>query len=210
MQPKPRDGIEQLIESIRARDVPIGINPGIPARPVIWDPMKEQIEQLLASIRTSRAPSDYGTVPFGICTRIPRTVTVKNARVQLYKGYSWNFSASGRTLEEKEKVTGRVKTPNNRDDLKKYPWSVGPETVKDDAAVPVDLETVNDVNDARILIRNGEYWGFSTSGSASGESSPAANSDPSEDISRDPEIFKGFTIGSVPQQRTYYPVSHDA
>lgn len=209
MQPKDsaNDRVEQLIESIRVRQAPIGIGVGNPATP-ITEPSKDQVEQLLASIRTSGTASDYGTVPFRIGARIPGTVTVDDARKQLFRGYSWNFSAGGRTLEKKENVTRRVKTSRNWDDLKKYPWSVGSETVKDPAAVPVGHETVDDV---RILMRNGEYWGFSTS---SGESSSAANTDPREqrtNISRDPEIFEGFAIGSVPQQRTYYPllpVSH--
>lgn len=209
MQPKhsANDRVEQLIESIRVRQAPIGIGVGNPATP-ITEHSQDQVEQLLASVRTSRAASDYGTVPFRIGARIPSTVTVNDARKQLFRGYSWNFSACGRSLEKKENVTRRVKTSRNWDGLKKYPWSVGSETVKGSAAVPVGHETVDD---ARILMRNGEYWGFGTS---SGESSSAANTDPWEqrtNISRDPEIFEGFAIGSVPQQRTYYPllpVSH--
>ena len=188
MQPKhsANDRVEQLIESIHVRQAPIGIDVGNPATP-ITEHSKDHVEQLLASVRVSRAASDYGTVPFRIGARIPRTVTVNDARKQLFRGYSWNFSASGRTLEKKENVarSRRVKTSRNWDDLKKYPWSVRSETVKDSAAVPVGHETVDD---PRIFMRNGEYWGFG------------------EQRTRDPEIFEGFAIGSMPQQRTYYPL----
>lgn len=185
-----KDRIEQLIESIRGRGARNH------ATPLNEHSVKDRIEQLLSSIRNSRTTSDYATVPICMDARIPGPSMVHDARRMLSKGYYWSFSASRRTFVEKGKVTGVVKTPKTRDGLKRYPWSVGPATVQDYAAVPDGIETVNET----LLMRNGHYWGFSESGSAFGETAPAARN---SDI---PRVFPGFDIGCIPQQQTYYPL----
>lgn len=193
-EPSAKDRIEQLIESIRGRRATNTIPIGIGARnPLTEHSIKDRIEQLLGSIRKSRT-SD-ATVPICIGARMPGTSMVHDARRMLSKDYFWSFTASGKTFGKKKKATHRAKTP--KDSLKLYPWSVGPAIVEDYAAVPDGLETFNE---ATILTHNGDYWGFSESGSST---------DPWKrrtDISRNPTIFPGFDIGCVTQQRTYYPL----
>lgn len=244
-EPSARDRIEQLIESVRERGqkeehatVPNGTGA---RKPLINDKtaitghsMRDRIEELIDSIRGQRMMSKYAAtvhVPVCIGTKISKRFTVQDARILLFsRCHYWSFTASSKSIEEKEKATRRrrVKTAKNRDDLKHYPWSVIPATVKvkkdNYAAVPVDLETVND--DPGILIRNGRYWGYSEasgSSSASGQSSSSSSSSSSAarisnttdsvwkrsgrtDISRTPKIFPGFAIGCVPPKPAYYPL----
>lgn len=146
-----------------------------------------RLEQLIDSIRRTRHMSNYAaTVPICIDVEIPRTFTVQDARILLLSSCQWSFGASSsRDLEEKkeEKATRsssrrRVETSKNRDDLKIYPWSVVPATVRPSAL--------------------GERPSSSSSSSRSGGRT--------DTISRTPKIFPGFAIGSVPAVPAYYPL----
>lgn len=157
--------------------------------------IKDRLEPLINSIRGEPIPSKYAaTVAIRIEPKNPTPFTVQDARKLLFSGCHWNFTASGRELEKKEKATRRrrVKTSKKWDDLKTYPWSVGP----DYAAAPVGLETVSE--DPRSSA-HGERSSSSAAGSSNTRSGRT-------NISRTPKIYEGFAMGSIPPKQAYHPL----
>lgn len=228
-----KDRVEKLLESIRGwrttRDyatVPVDIG----TRRYL-DFIR--IERLMDSIRGWRAAGYWATVSIGIGVGNPHAFIFHDARIMLPRGYYWSFSAGGSTFGKSTK-SPMIKTPKKRINSNTYPWSAGPATVKDYAAVLVGTGAAHtsSANNARILVSQGYYWSFSASGSAfEKRSSPArmtktpkglikSNIEPwsadrtglqmpherKTDGSRMPRIFPGFAIGGLPQQATYYPL----